>query len=71
MSHQAYVVQGMTCEHCVRAVTEALAGIPGTEAVTVDLVSGSVGFDSRVGVDRVAVAAAVAEAGYQLASGPA
>lgn len=26
-------IQGMTCGHCVRAVTEALRGVPGVEAV--------------------------------------
>ena len=26
-------VSGMTCDHCVRAVTEALSGVPGVEKV--------------------------------------
>lgn len=38
MSRQELKVQGMTCEHCVRAVTEELAALPGVSEVTVDLV---------------------------------
>jgi copper chaperone len=70
MAHQSFVVRGMTCEHCVRAVTEAVAVIPGTDGVTVDLTTGSIAFDSSVPVDRGVVVAAVEEAGYELAPGP-
>ena len=34
-------VEGMTCEHCQKAVKEALEGVPGTESATVDLESGT------------------------------
>ena len=52
MVHQTYAVQGMTCEHCVRAVTAAVAELPGTEKVTVDLAAGSVAFESPAPIDR-------------------
>jgi copper chaperone len=35
-----YLVNGMTCDHCVRAVTAELSGLPGVSAVRVDLVPG-------------------------------
>jgi copper chaperone CopZ len=41
MTSTTYQVTGMTCEHCVRAVTEELESVPGVSAVTVALVPGS------------------------------
>ena len=35
-----YAVTGMTCEHCVRAVTSELGALPGVQAVQVELVPG-------------------------------
>ena len=34
-------VKGMSCEHCVKAVTDAVSGLAGTADVNVDLKSGS------------------------------
>jgi len=74
MPSTTYLVDGMTCEHCVRAVTQELAAVRSVTAVAVELV---VGGSSRVRVtseDEVAeadIAAAVDEAGYVLAgAGP-
>jgi copper chaperone CopZ len=64
-----YTVSGMTCGHCVAAVTEEVGALPGVTGVTVDLVAGG---NSKVHVvsdselDLAAVAEAVDEAGYQL-----
>ena len=59
---QAFKVGGMTCGHCVQAVTEAVHGIdPGTK-VDVDLAAGSVTTDSALPPDRLADA--IREAGY-------
>jgi copper chaperone len=60
-------VTGMTCDHCVQAVTKAVAQIEGATAVRVDLESGRVSVDGA-DVDRAAVDAAIAEAGYEVAS---
>jgi len=38
-------VGGMSCEHCVRAVTNAVAGVAGTADVAVDLKAGLVSFN--------------------------
>lgn len=63
-----YTVSGMTCEHCVAAVTEEVTALPGVQAVSVDLGSGELTVTSRDELDRAAVAAAVDEAGYTLAA---
>ena len=36
------MVEGMTCGHCVRAVTDALGPLPGVSKVSVDLAKGQV-----------------------------
>ena len=64
-----YGVNGMTCGHCVAAVTEEINLIPGAQGVTVDLISGGtsrVAVTSTTELDRALVSAAVEEAGYQL-----
>jgi copper chaperone len=64
---RTFTVTGMTCDHCVKAVTDELEGLPGVEAVTVDLASGGVSVTSDLPLDDDAVAAAIDEAGYALA----
>jgi copper chaperone CopZ len=60
-----YAVEGMTCEHCVRSVTEEVADVSGVSGVEVDLASGALVVRGD-GVDEAAVRAAVDEAGYSL-----
>jgi copper chaperone len=59
-----YAVAGMTCEHCVRSVTEEVSEVPGVTAVEVDLAGGRM--TVRGEADDAAVRAAVAEAGYEV-----
>ena len=66
-STATYTVTGMTCAHCVNAVTEEVTSIPGATDVQVDLTSGSLTISSQIPLDRNAVKAAVDEAGYELA----
>ena len=66
MTTTTYSVAGMTCEHCVRAVSAELGAIDGVTAVDVELVTGSVRVTSRTPLDEPAVRAAVDEAGYEL-----
>lgn len=61
-----YRVEGMTCEHCVRAVTTELVILPGVQSVDVDLESGAVTVTSNGPLDESAVREAVDEAGYEL-----
>ncbi len=62
-----YTVVGMTCDHCVRAVSGEVAKISGVTDVTVDLPSGAVTVTSEGPVDAATFAAAVDEAGYEVA----
>ena len=67
MAITTYIVRGMTCGHCVAAVTEELKSIQGVTNVTVDLVEGgdstvSVTSTDPLDIERVKVA--VDEAGY-------
>ncbi len=67
MATAEYVVTGMTCEHCTNAVSNELQALTGVTDVTVDLDSGRVTVTSTALLTPDAVAAAVDEAGYQLA----
>ena len=67
MSTTTYTVTGMTCEHCVRSVSEEIGELPGVQAVDVALESGAVTVTSDAPLDQAAVRAAVEEAGYELA----
>ncbi len=63
-----YKVQGMTCGHCVSAVTAEVGRVEGVTAVDVDLASGNVNVSSDVSISDAAVRAAVDEAGYEVVS---
>lgn len=62
-----YQVTGMTCGHCVSAVTAELTKLPGVREVSVELSTGKVTVvsDAPLPVDEVRTA--VDEAGYALA----
>ncbi len=72
-SMRTYTVAGMTCGHCVHAVTEEVKKVPGVLDVTIDLVpdgNSSVHVVSANVLDDAEVRDAVDEAGYELVSGP-
>jgi copper chaperone len=58
-----YRVDGMSCEHCVVAVTGEVGEVAGVQAVDVDLTHKLVRV-SGAGIDDTAVVAAIDEAGY-------
>ncbi len=60
-----YTVTGMTCGHCVAAVTEEVEGLAGVSGVEVELNSGRLVMRGE-GVGDDAVRAAVDEAGYEV-----
>ena len=62
-----YEVTGMTCGHCVSAVTAELTQLPGVREVSVDLASGGVTVTSDAPLPIDEVRTAVDEAGYELA----
>jgi copper chaperone CopZ len=65
MTEQSYKVEGMTCAHCVAAVTEEVSRVPGAEHVEVDLEGGTLAIGGE-DVDAGAVRAAVEAAGYSV-----
>jgi len=67
MATETFRVSGMTCDHCVRAVTTEFVLLPGVRSVDVDLASGEVTVVSDAPLDRADVRDAVDEAGYALA----
>jgi copper chaperone len=70
MSTTTYGVVGMTCEHCVRAVSDELGALPAVSSVAVELVPGGTSLVT-LAVDgdlaEADVVAALDEAGYELA----
>ena len=71
MVSTTYRVQGMTCDHCARAVAAEVTGIPGVTDVAVDVQAGRVSVSSQAPLDDEAVSEAVEEAGYSLVGQPA
>jgi copper ion binding protein len=67
MATSTWTVTGMTCAHCVHAVTEEVSAIEGVQAVEVELESGLVTVTADPEPTREQVATAVDEAGYALA----
>ena len=63
-------VEGMSCGHCLNAVSRALAGSPGVTVESVRMGRAEVDYDERV-TSPGAVAAAVADAGYRATIQPA
>ena len=57
-------VRGMSCGHCVAAITSAVSALPGVTGVDVDLAGGAVRVDGMT--DSAAVAAAIEDAGYDV-----
>jgi copper ion binding protein len=66
VSTTVWTVQGMTCQHCVTAVTEEVSAIPGVTGVAVELETGTVTVTADQDPSTDAVAAAIDEAGYTL-----
>lgn len=60
-------VDGMSCGHCVAAVTAAVKAVDPSAEVNVDL--GARLVEANTQVDRAAVAKAITEAGYAVLAG--
>jgi copper chaperone len=65
-STQLFTVQGMTCGHCERAVTQAVRGVDPDATVRIDRGTGRVEV-GNTDADRAALASAIAEEGYAVA----
>jgi copper chaperone len=61
-------VEGMSCEHCVNAVTKAVSPLPGVSSVKVDLALGTVTVEhdpALTSVDKIK--AEIEDQGYDIA----
>ena len=65
--NQIFDVQGMTCGHCERAVTQAIRQLDPQARVTIDRPHNRVEVESAQ--PREALAAAIREEGYRVAAG--
>ncbi|MBX9410270.1 cation transporter [Pseudomonas baetica] len=61
---QVFNVQGMSCGHCVKAITNAVQAKDPAAVVQVDLAAKEVGVDSVMTADQVI--AAISEEGYAI-----
>jgi copper chaperone len=58
-------VEGMSCEHCVKALTKAVGELPGVRNTAVDLKGGTVSFEHDPAQTALtAIEAAIDDAGY-------
>ncbi|MEU8251321.1 heavy metal-associated domain-containing protein [Nonomuraea sp. NPDC048916] len=63
-----YVVEGMTCGHCVSSVKEEVGEVEGVTSVEVDLAGGLLTVGGDGPVDPAKITAAVEKAGYKVVS---
>lgn len=64
MSEQTYVVNGMTCQHCVTRVQKALAEVAGVNAVRVQLMPPRAVVDGSASL--VALQTALADTNFKI-----
>ncbi len=60
-------IKGMSCQHCVKAVTKTLSEIDGIKDVQVDLAKGEATFDEVQPIDQEVLRERIKKAGYELA----
>ena len=64
MTQTQLAVSGMTCDHCVRHVTEAISKVAGVNSVNVKVAEGIAVIESDSAFNLEAVKEAVVAAGY-------
>jgi copper chaperone CopZ len=67
MTEAEFRIQGMSCEHCVRAVRQSLEHIPGVEVDEVVLGAARVRYDETT-IPEGRIRAAIEETGYRVLS---
>lgn len=67
MENSIIRVDGMSCQHCVKAVTEAVSALPGVENVEVDLGAKTVRVAHDAAVSSLgAIKEAIEDQGYDV-----
>jgi len=59
-------IKGMSCRHCVAAVTKALSDIEGIKDLRVDLEKGEAAFREEKPVNRILVRERIEKAGFEV-----
>ena len=59
-------VKGMSCSHCVKAVTEALMAVDGVDHVEISLEKGEATFDETTPVDMSGIKDKIRKAGFEV-----
>ena len=67
MKTEEFNVPGVSCEHCVRAITDEVGTLEGVKQVQVDLQTKKVRVEATDQVSREQLVAAIDEAGYDVA----
>lgn len=60
---QVFTVEGMSCGHCVKAITQALQAKDPEASVRIDLAAKEVGVDSALTAEQVI--SVISEEGYE------
>lgn len=58
-------VKGMSCQHCVKSVTEAMESL-GAKNVSIDLLSGDVTYEEDSPIAADAIKEAIAKIGFEV-----
>jgi copper ion binding protein len=64
MTTERFQVPGVSCQHCVNAITQEVSALPGVQKVQVALESKTVTVEHGDEVSTAAIVAAINEAGY-------
>jgi len=57
-------VKGMSCQHCVKSVTEALEGL-GAKGVSIDLLSGDVTYEEDAPISKDEIKETITKIGFE------
>lgn len=68
MVEKTFLVPDVSCEHCVRAITNELSQIEGIEQVKVDIPTKIVTVRASDAVADATIVAGLGQAGYEVAS---
>ena len=63
MTHLSLTISGMSCNHCVGAVTKALKALPGVDIEQVGIGTSTVNFDERA-TSQAQITLALQDEGY-------
>ena len=67
MKHATLKVQGMTCQHCVKAIEKSVGKLAGVAEVAVNLANAQVDVSyDELKTDEAAIRAAIVEEGYEV-----